>query len=125
MNTFDRLFGDVNGDGVVNSLDKADLLEAEANPASPYVPDFKYDGRPGIDKTDIAQFNKRYKGPSDPPKKAPAKFPGRKARHQVAAHRPSPPVPAAVANPVKAVDRLRISGVLPLPLHHIRYGQDS
>ena len=79
VNTFDRLFGDVNGDGVVNSLDKADLLEAEANPASPYVPDFSVRRPAGIDKTDIAKFNKRYKGPSDPPKKAPAKFPRRKA----------------------------------------------
>ena len=82
VNTFDRLFGDVNGDGVVNSLDKADLLEAEANPASPYVPDFEYDGKPGIDKTDIAEFDKRYKGKIDPPTRAPAKFRGRTIRHR-------------------------------------------
>ncbi len=86
VNTFNRLFGDVNGDGVVNSLDKAYLLEAEANPASPYAPDFEYDGKPMIDKTDIAQFDKRYKGPADPPRKAPARFPGRRVVHQVASH---------------------------------------
>ena len=91
VNTFDRLFGDVNGDGVVNSLDKADLLEAEANPTSPYVPDFEYDGRPGIDKTDIAEFNKRYKGNIDPPMKAPAKFRGRTVHHQSTERPPSSP----------------------------------
>jgi Dockerin type I domain len=85
VNTFVRLFGDVNGDGVVNALDKAYLKEAEANPASPYAADFEYDGKPVIDKTDIAQFDKRYKGSMDPPKKAPAKFPGRTVYRHLAA----------------------------------------
>jgi hypothetical protein len=32
-----------------------------------------------IDKTDIAEFNKRLKGTMDPPKKAQTKLPGRQA----------------------------------------------
>ncbi len=102
VNTFVRLFGDVNGDGVVNAADKAYLLQAEANPASPYAPDFEYDGKDVIDKTDIAQFNKRYKGPMDPPAKAPAKFPGRKVRHHVAAHYAATTARPAGAIAVKA-----------------------
>ncbi len=34
-NTFVRLFGDVDGDGVVNAVDKALLLQAETDPSSP------------------------------------------------------------------------------------------
>ncbi len=84
VNTFVRLFGDLSGDGVVNAADKALLLQAEANPASPYAADFEYDGKNVIDKTDIAQFDKRFKGRMDPPRKAPAKFPGRNVRPKVA-----------------------------------------
>jgi PKD domain len=82
VNTFDRLFGDADGDGVVNATDKALLKEAKADASSPYVADFEYEGKPGIDKTDIAQFNKRYRAKLDPPKKAPAKFNGRTVLHQ-------------------------------------------
>ena len=60
VNTFDRLFGDADGDGVVDAHDLALLEIAEANPKSPYVPDFEYDGKPGIDREDIKQFFKRY-----------------------------------------------------------------
>ncbi len=125
VNTFFRLFGDVNGDGVVNSLDKVYLLQAEANPASPYAPDFEHDGKDVIDKTDIAQFNKRYKGSVDPPAKAPAKFPGRKVQHHVAAHHAATTARPAGATPVNTVDRSRVSGILPLPLHRIRHDRDS
>ena len=77
VNTFVRLFGDANGDGVVNAADKALLEQAEANPSSEYAPDFEYDGKPRIEKTDIAQFNKRLGRRIQPPAKAPAKFAGR------------------------------------------------
>jgi hypothetical protein len=82
LNTFVRLFGDVNGDGLVNAADKALLEQAEANPASTYVPDFEYDGKPGIDKTDIAQFNERDRGSALKLAKSPAKFRGRTVYHQ-------------------------------------------
>jgi hypothetical protein len=82
VNTFTRLFGDVTGDGVVNAADKTLLVQAEANPASPYAPSFEYDGKGMIDKTDIAQFGKRDKGRMDLPAKAPARFPGQR-RHSV------------------------------------------
>jgi hypothetical protein len=87
VNTFVRLFSDADGDGKVNATDKALLKQAEANPASPYARDFEFDGKPVIDKIDISQFNERYNGKLDPPKKAPAKFPGRTVRRHVAAHR--------------------------------------
>jgi hypothetical protein len=86
VNTFVRLFGAVEGDGAVDAADAALLRQAEADPSSPYAPDFEYDGKPGIDKTDIAQFMARYKGKFDPPKKAPAKFAGRGVVH----HSPIP-----------------------------------
>ena len=35
INTFVRLFGEVNGDGVVNAVDKALLLQVETDPSSP------------------------------------------------------------------------------------------
>ena len=78
VNTFVRLFGDADGDGVVNAADKALLKQAEAEPSSAYAPDFEYDGKLGIDKEDIAQFKRRYGDRLDPPKKAPPKFAGRK-----------------------------------------------
>ena len=105
VNTFDRLFGDVNGDGVVNSLDKAYLLQAEANPASPYAADFEYDAKDVIDKTDIVQFDKRYKGPADPPKKAPAKFPGRSIHYHDIARASSSPGRESGKVHVNSVDR--------------------
>jgi hypothetical protein len=77
VNTFARLFGDVNADGIVNAADRALLHQAEADRRSPYAPDFEYDGKPFIDKFDIAQFNARYGTQLNAPKKAPAKFPGR------------------------------------------------
>jgi hypothetical protein len=79
VNTFERRFGDADGDGVINANDLALLKHAEADPSSPYVAYFEYDGKPGIDKEDIAQFFKRYKGPADPPKKAPPQFRGKGA----------------------------------------------
>jgi len=88
-NTFVRLFGDVNGDGVVNAADKAFLMQAEANLASPYAPDFEDDGNNVIDKVGFAQFDKRYKGRMNPPMKAPAKFTGLKVPHHVASHNTS------------------------------------
>jgi hypothetical protein len=86
VNAFTRLFGDVTGVGVVNAADKALLTQAEANPASPYAPFFDYDGKGVIDKTDIAQFNNRYRGKSAPPAKAPARFPGQKRHSLVPPH---------------------------------------
>ena len=65
-------------------------------------------------KKDPGTTSKRSKGQMDPPKKAPAKFPGRTVQHHLPAHRASAPVRAAVASPVKVVDRPRISGILPL-----------
>ena len=45
-----------------------------------------YDRKNVIDAEDSAQFNKRYHGRTEPPKKGPAKFPGRKGTHHLAAH---------------------------------------
>ncbi len=121
VNTFVRLFGDVNGDGVVNAADKALLKEAEADPNSPYAADFEYDGKPVIDKEDIAQFNKRYKGRTDPPKKAPAKFPGRTVHHNVAVRPTLSLQPPARTRPVKTEDHLEslaIGLLAPRKLHH-------
>ena len=84
VNTFVRLFGDAEGTGTVNAADAALLQQAEQDPASPYAPDFEYDGKDVIDKTDIAQFDKRYKGRLDPPKKAPPKFLVRTVRARIA-----------------------------------------
>jgi hypothetical protein len=125
VNAFVRLFGDINGDGVVNALDKAYLLQAEANAASPLAPDFEYDGKAGIDKTDIAQFDRRYKAKLDPPKKAPTKFAGRRVHDLGAAPRARPPIRAAGATAMKLVDRSRVSRILPLPLDHSRHGRGS
>ena len=61
---------------MVNAADKVLLKQVEADPGSPEAAYFEYDGKPGIDKTDVAQFNKRYKGKLDPPKKAPGQVPG-------------------------------------------------
>jgi hypothetical protein len=97
VNTFDRLSGDVDGDGVVDAVDRALLMQAEADPDSPDAADFEYNGKPGIDKKDIAEFNQRSKGRMDPPKKAPAKFRGRTVHHQgavrPASSRPRPAGP--------------------------------
>jgi hypothetical protein len=103
VNTFVRLFGDVNGDGMVNAQDKAVPKQAEADAGSPYAPDFEYDGRDFIDKTDIAQFDQQYKGRIDPPKRTPAVFPGRKVRHRLAAHHPTMTVRPARTHVVKSV----------------------
>jgi hypothetical protein len=106
VNTFTRLFGDADGDGVVNAADKAMLQQAEADPSSPVAADFEYDGKPGIDGKDIAEFNKRYKGKMDPPRRAPAKFAGRKVHHPGAV-RPESPRPHPARTPaVTAMDRL-------------------
>ena len=73
-------------------------------------------------KRDHGTISKRSKGQMDPPKKAPAKFAGRTVQHHLAVHRASAPVRVAVASPVKVVDRPRIAGILPLPLHQTREG---
>jgi hypothetical protein len=109
VNTFVRLFGDVNGDGVVNSADKVYLLQAEADPASPYAPDFEYDGKDAIDRTEVAQFKKRYKGSMDPPRGAPAKSRGRTAQHKnVGSRFEAHPITPKLVRPypiVRIVDR--------------------
>jgi hypothetical protein len=74
VNTFARLFGDVRGGGVVTAADLALLKQAEHDPSSPDAAYFEYDGKPGIDKTDIAEFAMRYKVKIDPPKRAPVKL---------------------------------------------------
>jgi hypothetical protein len=84
VNTFVRLFGDVRGLGVVTAADQALLKQVEGDPTSPDAAYFEYDGKPGIDETDIAEFDQRHKGKIDPPKRAPAKFRGRTIRHQSA-----------------------------------------
>ncbi|MGO9920774.1 MAG: PKD domain-containing protein [Isosphaeraceae bacterium] len=71
-------------------------------------------------KKDPGTSSKPSKGEMDPPKKAPAKFPGRTVQHQLPAHRASAPVRAAAASPVKALDRPRSSASHPLPLHQTR-----
>ena len=50
----------------------------------------EYDGKPGIDKKDIAEFNKRYKGHGAVPSKAPAKFRGRTLHHAGAGRHANP-----------------------------------
>jgi hypothetical protein len=87
---------------VVNAADRVFLKQAEANPNSPYAADFEYDSKPVIDNTDIAQFNKRYKGRTDPPKKAPAKFPGQGVTHRVASQHTSATTPPAGASRVNS-----------------------
>jgi hypothetical protein len=89
VNTFVRLFGAVTGDGVVNTADLALLAKAEADPSATYAADFEYDGVDAIDKTDIAQFAKRYHGRTDLPSRRPARIPGRSVRHHVVADRTS------------------------------------
>jgi hypothetical protein len=121
VNTFVRLFGDADGDGVVNAADKALLQQVEANPASPYAADFEYDGKRMIDQTDIAQFDKRYKGRMDPPKKAPAKFPGRKVTHRVPTHHASAMPRPGGAHRSKSAARLSHPMPSLLP-HHGRPG---
>jgi hypothetical protein len=81
VNTFVRLFGDVEGVGKLNSADLSVLNQAKADPSSPDTAYFEYDGSPGIDKTDIAQFNKRYPGKLNPPRRSPARFVGPKVHH--------------------------------------------
>jgi hypothetical protein len=125
VNTFVRFFGDVDGDGVVNAADKALLEQAKADPSSLAAAYFAYDGKPGIDKQDIAQFQKRFGERLDPPKKAPAKFHGRTVHHQAATHRASAPIRAAVASAVKLLAQPRVSGMLPLPLHRLRHGRGA
>ncbi len=103
VNTFVRLFGDVEGDGKLNAFDLALLKQAEDNPNSPETAYFEYDGKPGIDKTDIAQFDKRYKGKVDPPRRAPAKFAGRTVHHhgtvRPASSRQHPGIRVAIQSP--------------------------
>ncbi len=76
-------------------------------------------------KKEIGASRKGSKGQTVRHSKAPAKFPGRTVQHHLAADRVSAPVRAAVASPAKAVDRPRISGILPLPLHHTRHSRES
>jgi PKD domain len=121
VNTFVRLFGDADGDGVVNAADKALLEQAEADPSSPYTPDFEYDGKPGIDKEDISQFDKRYKGKLDPPKKAPPKFAGRKVHHQALVVPATSHANRSGASVVKAMDGARISVVRPLSKRRVAH----
>jgi hypothetical protein len=111
VNTFVRLFGDVEGLGVVNATDKALLKQAEANPNSPYAPDFEYDGKPGIDKEDIAQFNKRYTGKLDPPRRAPAKFAGRTVNRPDAVRPASSRQHPAVTIAVKPEDHITVAAI--------------
>jgi hypothetical protein len=111
LNTFVRIFGDVDGDGVVNAADKALLKQAEADPNSPDAAYFDYDGKSGIDKQDIAEFNKRYKGRMDPPKKAPAKFPGRTVRHHVVAHTKTSQPRRGNAVAVQRVDQVAFDAI--------------
>jgi Concanavalin A-like lectin/glucanases superfamily len=120
VNTFIRIFGDVDGDGRVGDVDKARLKQAEADPSSPYVADFEYDGNGVIDKTDIAQFDKRYHGRMDPPSKPPAKFLGRKVAHHVAAHHARAKAHPSGANGVKLPVRLLNRLIDRKPLHHGR-----
>jgi hypothetical protein len=89
VNTFVRLFGDVNGDGVVNGADKAVLKQAESDPPSTYVADFDYNGTGSIDNKDVAQFTRRLGERLKPPARPPASFPGDKARHTARLHHPS------------------------------------
>jgi hypothetical protein len=84
INTFTRLFGDVNDDSVVDAADKALLKQAETDPGSPYAAYFEYDGNGVLDKKDIAQFDKRYGEHLTPPSRPPATFPGKKVRHPAA-----------------------------------------
>ena len=56
MKTFVRLFGDVTGDGVVNTADTASPIQLKPTAQAPYTQDFEYDGKDVIDETDIAQF---------------------------------------------------------------------
>jgi hypothetical protein len=81
VNTFVRLFGDVDGDGVVSAADKALLKQAETDPGSSSAWYFDYNGNGVLDKADSAQFTRRYGDRLDPPSRAPARFPGQKAPH--------------------------------------------
>jgi hypothetical protein len=60
VNTFVRLFGDVDGDGVVTAPDAAELRSAESNPFSPFVPDLDFNGNGVLDRRDVTQFWRRY-----------------------------------------------------------------
>jgi hypothetical protein len=102
VNTFTRLFGDVNGDNVVNAADKALLKQAEAEPVSPYVAYFDFNGNGVLDKKDIAQFTRRLGERLEPPSKPPATFPGQKVRHPATIHHTSAKAREAGANGVNA-----------------------
>ena len=60
--TFDRLFGDLNGDGVVNNADYARFGRAFGSTAgsSTYQAAFDYDGNGSINNLDYAQFGRRF-----------------------------------------------------------------
>jgi hypothetical protein len=87
-------------------VDRALLRHAEADPSSPDAAYFEYDGKPGIDKKDIAEFDKRSKGKLDPPRRAPAKFHGRTVHHRVAPRPSSSPRRPAGAVAVRFADPL-------------------
>jgi hypothetical protein len=73
---------------MVNASDLALLKDAMANPGSPDVADFEYDGKPGIDREDIARFFKRSHRSLDPPAKPLPRFRGRGVqKHDVASTR--------------------------------------
>ena len=75
---------------MVTAADKATAEQAEADPSSKDAAYFDYDGKPGIDKTDIAEFDKRYKEKIDPPRRAPANS---GANHPSPEHRPAGIIP--------------------------------
>ena len=60
--TFERLFGDVNGDGTVNNADYARFSRAfgSGTGAAAYVAAFDYDGNGTINNADYAQFTRRF-----------------------------------------------------------------
>jgi hypothetical protein len=121
VNTFDRLFGDANGDGVVNTKDLARLRIAEAHPSSPYVAVFDFNGNRVIDSHDIAEFFKRDDQQLDTLWRPPAQFPGRKA-HQtsIVPHELSKAL-ALGGNRAKAVDGTRGFAAQPQSLRGDRH----
>src|SRR5262249_30928561 len=81
VNTFSRLFGDANGDGVVNGKDLALLQIAETHRNSPYAPVSDYTGNGVIDREDTAQFSRRSGADLGGTPRRPPSFPGRGTRH--------------------------------------------
>ena len=76
----------------MNAADKALLKQAEVEPSSPYAADFEYDGKGVIDKTDIAQFDKRCGADGSALKRrpsSPAANCGRRSRGRPASERPN------------------------------------